>query len=285
MVDSVKTNPVPPFTTINYVTKDGEHCTATKNNGVVTVVSDKKGVKQLPLDEFMKEFVESLPKMNLENSPSKDTVAFSGNDDAAASAAAAETTESAPQTENKKMSKGVIAGIATAGALLIGTGIWLLSKGKNKKAVDELAQQITDKAGSLADDIAEQTQAAVAAAAENVKAGTAKVQEAAAGAKEKVTNAAGQVKTKVQETVADIKEKAAPKVEEVKEKVTNAAEQVKTKVQETVESLKPAKVEKKQAVEVLVPDKIEMPDKTPKSKGKSKKKTPQNIVIQEEVKT
>ena len=77
MVDSIQGN-LPPFTTIKYVTKDGENCQATKNNGVVTVVGDKNGVRQLPQDEFMKEFIQTLPKVNLEKTPKADTVAFSG---------------------------------------------------------------------------------------------------------------------------------------------------------------------------------------------------------------
>ena len=93
MSDSIQVKPLAPFTTINYVTKDGEHCTATKNNGVVTVVSDKNGVKQLPLDKFMKEFIEGLPKKGLENSPSMDTVSFSGNEQAAET----KTVESKPE--------------------------------------------------------------------------------------------------------------------------------------------------------------------------------------------
>lgn len=295
MSDSIQVKPLAPFSTINYVTKDGEHCTATKNNGVVTVVSDKNGVKQLPLDKFMKEFIESLPKKGLENSPSMDTVSFSGNEQAAETKTVESKPESEPiQSDNGKVSKGVIAAIATAGTALIGAGIYLLTKGKNKKAIQEVTQDVTDKVSSLTDDIAEKTKAAVTAAAEKVKEGTVKVQEAATEVKEKAApiamdikektvKAAEEVKTKIQETAAEVKEKAAPKVAEVKEKVSQAAEEVKTKVQEAFDSLKPVKAEETTA-EVLTPDKIEIPAKPPKSKGKSKKQTPKTIAVQEEVK-
>lgn len=262
MYDSIQVKPLAPFTTINYVTKDGEHCTATKNNGVVTVVSDKNGVKQLPLDKFMKEFIEVLPKKGLENSPSMDTVSFSGNEQAAETKTVESKPESEPiQSDNGKVSKGVIATIATAGTALIGAGIYLLTKGKNKKAIQEVTQNVTDKVSSLTDDIAEKTKAAVTAAAEKAKEGTVKVQE----------------------TVTEVKEKAAPKAAEVKEKVSQAAEDVKTKVQEAFDSLKPVKAEETTA-EVLTPDKIEIPAKPPKSKGKSKKQTPKTTAVQEEVK-
>lgn len=296
MSDSIQVKPLASFTTINYVTKDGEHCTATKNNGVVTVVSDKNGVKQLPLDKFMKEFIEGLPKKGLENSPSMDTVSFSGNEQAAETKTVESKPESEPiQSDNGKVSKGVIATIATAGTALIGAGIYLLTKGKNKKAIQEVTQNVTDKVSSLTDDIAEKTKAAVTAAAEKAKEGTVKVQEAAAEVKEKAApiamdikektvKAAEEVKTKIQETAAEVKEKAAPKAAEVKEKVSQAAEEVKTKVQEAFDSLKPVKAEETTA-EVLTPDKIEIPAKPPKSKGKSKKQTPKTTAVQEEVKS
>ena len=73
MVDSVSA--VKPFTTVNYTTKDGEHISATKNNGIVTLVGDKNGTRQMPVDEFMKEFIKTLPVIN--NAPEKDTVEIS----------------------------------------------------------------------------------------------------------------------------------------------------------------------------------------------------------------
>ena len=48
MVDAVQQAPIKPFTTIKYKTQDGENVTATKNNGIVTLSGDKKGVRQRP---------------------------------------------------------------------------------------------------------------------------------------------------------------------------------------------------------------------------------------------
>ena len=72
MVDAV-TKPQ-PFTTIKYTTKDGENISATKNNGIVTLVGDKNGVRQMPLEDFKKELVENLPQVALEKTPEKDIV-------------------------------------------------------------------------------------------------------------------------------------------------------------------------------------------------------------------
>lgn len=75
MVDAVQQAPIKPFTTIKYKTQDGENVTATKNNGIVTLSGDKKGVRQMPIDEFMKN---ELPKIApLEKTPAKDTVEIS----------------------------------------------------------------------------------------------------------------------------------------------------------------------------------------------------------------
>ena len=69
MVDAV-TKPQ-PFTTIKYTTKDGENISATKNNGIVTLVGDKNGVRQMPLEDFKKELVENLPQVALEKTITK----------------------------------------------------------------------------------------------------------------------------------------------------------------------------------------------------------------------
>lgn len=66
-----------PFTTIKYTAKDGEHITATKNNGIVTLVGDKNGTRQMPLEDFKKELLSNLPANALEKSPQKDTVEIS----------------------------------------------------------------------------------------------------------------------------------------------------------------------------------------------------------------
>lgn len=72
MVDAAK--PIQPFTTIKYTTKDGENISATKNDGIVTLVGDKNGVRQMPLEDFKKELMENLPQTQLEKTPEKDTV-------------------------------------------------------------------------------------------------------------------------------------------------------------------------------------------------------------------
>lgn len=68
-----------PFQIIKYTTSDGENCSATKNNGIVTIQGDKNGVRQMPLNEFMEIFIKDQSKKTLERTPEKDTVSFSGN--------------------------------------------------------------------------------------------------------------------------------------------------------------------------------------------------------------
>lgn len=67
-----------PFDAIKYTTSYGENCVATKKDGVVTIQGDKNGVRQMPLDEFMQVFIKDQQKVNLERTPQKDTVSFSG---------------------------------------------------------------------------------------------------------------------------------------------------------------------------------------------------------------
>lgn len=124
MVDSISAQqPLKPFTTVMYTTKDGEHVTATKKDGVVTLNGDKNGVRQMPVDDFLKkELPENVANLNLEKTPAKDTVELSAKpaeeapavkDAKAAEAlkAAAEKTEAAteakasdePKAEAKKL--------------------------------------------------------------------------------------------------------------------------------------------------------------------------------------
>ena len=72
------TNSIAPFKAVTFTAPNGEKITATKNNGVVTLVSDKGSIRQIPLEDFMKE----LPTMNLklERTPASDTVTFKGNE-------------------------------------------------------------------------------------------------------------------------------------------------------------------------------------------------------------
>lgn len=71
-----QTNGITPFSEIHFKTKDGENCKAIKNNGIVTVQGDKNGVRQMPLEAFMKYLVENAPK--LERTPSQDTFKTQG---------------------------------------------------------------------------------------------------------------------------------------------------------------------------------------------------------------
>lgn len=75
MVEAVSTAAPKQFTTVQYNTKDGETITATKKDGVVTLVGDKSGVRKMPIEEFKKELVANVP--HLEKTPAKDTVEIS----------------------------------------------------------------------------------------------------------------------------------------------------------------------------------------------------------------
>lgn len=97
MVESVSA--LKPFTTVNYTTKDGEHISATKNNGIVTLVGDKNGTRQMPIDEFMKEFVENLPV--LEKTPEKDTVELSNSEGKTVTQVPVATAETKAPTEQE----------------------------------------------------------------------------------------------------------------------------------------------------------------------------------------
>lgn len=66
------------FSSIQYQTTNGENCVATKKDGIVTVQGDKNGVRQMPLPEFMQEFVKDQSKVSLERTPQKDSVSFQG---------------------------------------------------------------------------------------------------------------------------------------------------------------------------------------------------------------
>ena len=94
----------PKFTTIAYQTKDGENVTATKKDGVVTLVGDKNGTRKMELDKFVKEeLVNNVKNIKLENAPEKDTVEISKPAVApeAAKADAPKTTETKPAEETK----------------------------------------------------------------------------------------------------------------------------------------------------------------------------------------
>ena len=199
MVDSIQGN-LPKFTTIKYVTKDGENCQATKNNGVVTVVGDKNGLRQLPQDEFMKEFVQTLPNVNLEKTPKADTVAFSGQGE-----------EIAEEDNKKGTSKGMLATVAVLGTALIGAGIWLLSKGKTGAKIGEAVGQAADAikpAAEKAETVVRETAEKVT---ENAKPVVETVEEKAKGSMEKVRDAARRMHEKAGKKTSAPKSEAKPK--------------------------------------------------------------------------
>ena len=66
------------FNSFTYKTVEGENVTVTKKDGVVTLVGDKNGIRQMPLEDFKKEFIATVPK--LERTPNVDTVSFSSNE-------------------------------------------------------------------------------------------------------------------------------------------------------------------------------------------------------------
>ena len=102
------------FDTIQFRTKDGENVTATKKDGVVTLVGDKNGARQLPLDQFMQDLPNIIQP--LESSPEKDEVTFQGKKD----------TQTLPseyfQEYKVKAGKGKKAGVAIASFCIPGLG-------------------------------------------------------------------------------------------------------------------------------------------------------------------
>lgn len=249
MVDSIQGN-LPKFTTIKYVTKDGENCQATKNNGVVTVVGDKNGVRQLPQDEFMKEFVQTLPNVNLEKTPKADTVAFSGQG------------EEITEEDNKKgSSKGMIATVAVLGTALIGAGIWLLSKGKTGAKIGE----------------------AVGQAADAIKPAAEKAETVVRETAEAVGNSVKEVTTKAQETIKPAVEKAEAVVRETAEKVTENAKPI----VETAEEKAKGSMEKVRDAARRMHEKAGKKTSAPKSEAKpkaGKKPSTQKTEVKPEVK-
>ena len=116
-----------PFKEFSYKTADGETITATKSNGVVTLVGDKNGVRQLPIDQFWQEFIKTVNKVD--KTPDHDTVSFSGRE--------------------QKSNKGLLYTLGAVVLTGLGIGIYALTKGKigskaiknTEKAVNEAAQE------------------------------------------------------------------------------------------------------------------------------------------------
>lgn len=98
------------FNAFTYKTADDETITATKKDGVVTLVGDKNGVRQMPLEDFKKELLATAPK--LERTPNEDTVNFSGNN------------KKFPKNQNppKEASTGKKWGVGIASGLIPGLG-------------------------------------------------------------------------------------------------------------------------------------------------------------------
>ena len=213
MVEGIQQGNLPHFTTVKYVTKDGENCTATKQNGVVTVVGDKNGVRQMPLDDFMADLVQNLPKVNLENSPKQDTVSFSGK----------EHTEP-EEGKSSKVALGVLAALGTA---VIGAGVYLLTKGKAKK-ISPIVDDLTKKADDVLNTAKKTAQETVDKAKETIKPTIEKVDT-------KVNETIDKAKEKIQPAVGKAKETIKPAVENVETKVTETAAQVQEKVKPVIE--------------------------------------------------
>jgi hypothetical protein len=73
MTNAIQSTTLAPFTTVKYTTKDGENVTATKKDGVVTLNGDKNGVRQMPLDDFVKtELVNNVKDIRPESAVSSE---------------------------------------------------------------------------------------------------------------------------------------------------------------------------------------------------------------------
>src|SRR5574344_1405963 len=106
----------PKFTEIRYKTKDGENCSATKKDGIVTIQGDKNGVRQMTLEQFVQEEMQKIVPPDLEKTPKKDTVSFSGG----------EKSEDSSEEEKKSSHTGLYATLA--GMALVTTAAILAHK-------------------------------------------------------------------------------------------------------------------------------------------------------------
>ena len=98
------------FNSFTYKTVEGENVTVTKKDGVVTLAGDKNGIRQMPLEDFKKEFMATVPK--LERTPSVDTVNFSSN----------EKTVEENKNPKKEASIGKKLGVGIASGFMAGLG-------------------------------------------------------------------------------------------------------------------------------------------------------------------
>ena len=108
MVDAVSTmKPLPKFTTVKYTTKDGENVTVTKQGDTVTLSGDKNGIRQMPLEDFLKkELPENVANIKLENSPEADTVEIASKSNLDEGAKKVSTDASPQKAEDDKSSVG-----------------------------------------------------------------------------------------------------------------------------------------------------------------------------------
>lgn len=140
MVDSVKS--LPTFTEVNFVTKNGEHITARKKDGIVTLVGDKNGTRQLPLSDFMKYLVENAQNIDLERQPQNDELSFKSRD-----VSASEKRKAYEAYRNAKPKKGTtVLGLASLAAMLPASLAFLLPEaGITKKLFDVLEKNKTGR--------------------------------------------------------------------------------------------------------------------------------------------
>ena len=154
------------FTTIKYVTSDGEKCSATKNNGIVTIQGDKNGVRQVPYDKFMQDFLADQEKVNLERSPSRDTVSFSGTD-TGAKLGPAGFGPGHPKYEDKSNKKAWI--FAGLGTFVAGGLVYALTRGKVKpNNIAGLTDNAVQAVRPVADDITRASDDIIEVVAEEV---------------------------------------------------------------------------------------------------------------------
>ena len=200
------------FQRIQFKTSSGEVCTATRNGNVVTIQGNKNGVRQMEMDEFMREFIKDQQKVNLERSPQADTVSFSGNKNVLdQKLGPAGFGPGHPQYE-KKSKKGLWATLLILG----GVGLYVLTRGRSGgKAVagltDDAVRAGKNVVTNVADDATKAGKKAVASVADDaVKAGEKAGNKAVTGAADDVSKATGGMPlTGLEDDAIDISRKGA----------------------------------------------------------------------------
>ncbi len=243
----------PQFNAIKYTTKDGENITATKQDGIVTLVGDKNGVRQMPLNQFMQEFVQNVPQIN-NGQPKNDTVSFSGQPD--------KTLDGA-----KNSKKGLL---ATLGLLLLAGGAYVLTRGRNSKAakvaqeagqeiieqgakkgskaVQEVAEEVVPKGKKVATEVAEEV------TTKGKKVATEVVEEALPTGQKVVTEAVEEVASKGKPVVQGAGKAGTKKGKDTGEVVAETAERLQQKIE--TEALKREAVNQLEALGFIVDDAV-----------------------------